>query len=232
MNIGIKQPATPTTDDTPVIGAIYESIAEVKREINATGVGKGRTNTQQNYKYRGIDDALDGFSGPFARNSILVTPVYTTTTRDEIQTRNSKMFRVVVEGVFTFLSLKDGSYITVGPFEAEGVDVLDKATSKAQSISMRNMLFLTFTVPFMGEEDPDGDKQASDYVGDAGGEVLDSEKGGTDEVIDVSESQRKLLDVKLKKAGKDDEWLLGTFGGVSRANINAAIKHIDSQSPR
>lgn len=208
--------------ENTTVGHIFQAIAAVKEEINKTGVAKERENKQQGFPYRGIDDALDAFSGPFARNKILTTPVYRTTTRAEMKTRNSSVNHVVVECHCTFLSLVDGSSITVGPFEGEATDSLDKATTKATSVAMRNLLFLTFTVPF-GAEEPEQDESGRE-VGEPE-EKVNSLNGGP-ATIELSQSQERLMDKKLLIAGRDREWLIDEFGGVSKGNINAALDFI------
>lgn len=203
---------------------IFEAICNVKDEINKRGVSKWRENRQQGFNYRGVDDALNGFSGPFARNKILTTPVFETILRGDMKTKNSSVSHVVVSCVCTFLSLEDGSSITVGPFEGEATDSLDKATTKATSVALRNLLFMTFTVPF-GPEEPEQDETGTERAGDE--DPVNSPSGGP-ATIELSASQERLLDKKLLIAGRDRDWLLNEFGGVSKTNINSALKFVDS----
>lgn len=223
------QQAHDLIEDAPVIGAIFGSLAKVKEEINGIGVGKERNNKQQNFNYRGIDDALNAFSGPFARQQVLPTMVYETITRDVVQTKNSEMARCIVSLVCTFLSLKDGSSITVGPIEGEAFDVLDKSTTKACSVALRNLLFLTFTVPF-GPEEPE------QYEG--GGEIISGDKPAVVDAaaepakISLGISQSSLLTSTLSRAGRSEEWLLENYGAVNRSNFKMAIAYIrDNGAP-
>lgn len=203
---------------------IFEAICNVKDEINKQGVSKWRENRQQGFNYRGVDDALNAFSGPFARNKILTTPVFETTLRGDMKTKNSSVSHVVVSCVCTLLSMEDGSSITVGPFEGEATDSLDKATTKATSVALRNLLFMTFTVPF-GPEEPEQDETGTERAGDE--DQVNSPNGGP-ATIELSTSQERLLDKKLLIAGRDRDWLLNEFGGVSKTNINAALKFVSN----
>lgn len=217
------QQAHDLIEDAPVIGAIFGSLAKVKEEINGIGVGKERENKQQHFNYRGIDDALNAFSGPFARHQVLPTMVYETTLRDVVRTKNSEMSRCIVSLVCTFLSLKDGSSITVGPIEGEAFDVLDKSTTKACSVALRNLLFLTFTVPF-GPEEPE------QYEGDNGiapeAKLKATDAADEPAKISLGVSQKQMLDTTLERAGRDEEWLLNNYGGVDRGNFKSAIGYI------
>ena len=224
---------TNETEDQ-VVGHIFTALSAVKDEINSVGVAKARDNKKQGYKFRGIDDALDAFSGPLARNKILITPSYDKAEISDTDTRNGGSMRFAyVRGTFQFLSLVDGSAIVVGPFEGEASDTLDKALSKACSVAMRNMLFLTFTVPFMGEEDPDSEK-ASDEAADVASRVepvVQSPAGG-ERKIDVTASQGKLLDAKLAAFGRDRDWIMDDFGAVTGQSFKAAMAHIEKHGPK
>ena len=213
------------TETVAPVGKIFQALASVKDEINRVGVAKERDNKQQGFKYRGIDDALNSFSGPFARAKVLTTPVFTTVLRDELKTKNSSLSRVVVQCVCTFLSLEDGSTITVGPFEGEATDVLDKATTKATSVALRNLLFMTFTVPF-GAEEPE-QYEGGEVLGDGQGDQVMSPAGGPAAIEGLSKSQSELLDRRLKSNGIDRETLLNDFGGVSPKNLKRALEWVD-----
>lgn len=212
--------------ETQVVGHIFTALSEVKKEINTTGVSKSRENKQQGFKYRGIDDALDAFSGPLARNDVLVTPSYEKAEFVDLQTKNTTLRLATVRGVFQLLSLRDGSSIMVGPFEGEASDVIDKALTKACSVAMRNMLFLTFTVPFIGEEDPDGDKATTETIGTSDVEPVIQSKAGGERKIDVSVSQGNLLDAKLAACGRDRDWIMDEFGAVTGQTFRAAMDFI------
>lgn len=205
------------------MGKIFSALAAVKDEINKVGVAKERDNKQQGFRYRGIDDALNAFSGPFARAKVMTTPVFTTVLRDELKTKNSSLSRVVVQCVCTFLSLEDGSTITVGPFEGEATDVLDKATTKATSVALRNLLFMTFTVPF-GAEEPE-QYEGGEEVGDQS--EIRSPAGGPATIEGLSKSQGDLLERRLKANGVSRDELLNDFGGVGPQNLKKALEWID-----
>ena len=217
-------------DDSAPVGRIFAALSAVKDEINDKGIPKSQRNEKQRYDYRGIDDAMDGFSGPLARAKVLAVPSYKPYYSGHIETNaGGALQHIVLELFINFLSLEDGSHITAGPFYGEASDVLDKAYSKAQSVAYRNALFLTFNVPLGPEVDPEhSDNGAEAVVGDTGVEPVPAaaSNDGPRE-IDVTASQGKVLDVKLGQAGKDRDWLLQSFGGVHKGNINDAIKHIE-----
>lgn len=208
-------------NDSEKLGHVFTALSAVKREVNATGVPKERENKQAGYKYRGVDDALDLLSGPLARADLMAMPQFETISRGVLETSTGKaMSHVIVKCWVIFVSLKDGSTFTTGEIEGEGTDMLASATSKACSVAYRNLMYLTFTVPFGAEEQEQGNGEIG--LGETGEEPVRQKS----DVIDVSVSQGKLLDAKLKQIGKDREWMLKEYGGFDGKGINAALDFI------
>lgn len=148
---------------------ILKSLLAIQRGIHETGVGKLRTNTEQKFKFRGIDDALYAFAPLLTQHGVLLTPRYHDIIVTPRQTKSGgTTFNVQMQGTFTFTSAEDGSFHTVGPFYGEANDGQDKAISKAESIALRQMFFHTFTVPHEpvigGDPDGQGEEEAGpDY---------------------------------------------------------------------
>lgn len=127
---------------------ILKALHAIQRDIHATGVGKSRTNTEQRFNFRGIDDALYAFAPLLTTHGVLLTPRYHDIEVSPRQTKSGgTTFNVRMQGTFTFTAVEDGSERTVGPFYGEANDGQDKAVSKAESVALRQMFFHTFTVP-------------------------------------------------------------------------------------
>lgn len=205
----------------PQVGKIFGALAAVKRHINSIGVEKSKENEKQGYKFRGIDNVMDAFSGILSQSSVLTTPVYGNLQREKITTSGgSGMFVVTVELVLTFLSLEDGSAITVGPFYGEASDSLDKATSKAHSVAYRNAMLLTFTCPLGPEMDPEmaetdrevaAEQPAKDAQAEAAREPL-------------TESQRSQLLKRLEAVGVTPGDFAMQFGVIHAGNYREAMQ--------
>lgn len=212
--------------ETELTGHIFQAMIDVKQEINAQGVAKERENKKQGFNYRGIDDALNSFSGPFARNDIITTFTFDMVAREPFKTdKGTPMMMTVVSCVCTFLSLRDGSTITVGPFYGEASDVLDKSMTKAHSVAVRNLLFTTFTVPFSPEE-PEQDESDRQI----GGDDVPAQKGNAERTIQLGISSKQLLDTELQASGMTEKQLLNEFGGVSRSNLRDAVHFIRNRN--
>jgi hypothetical protein len=130
---------------------IYQQIAAAKKDVNA--VGKNRKNQQQNYSFRGIDDAMDAFAPLLAEHglTIICEKIEHLANQDVVSKAGAAGYRVVNNYTFRVFA-DDGSSIQ-GQSDGEAIDYGDKCTTKAQSVALREFLFKTFMVPFHTVED-------------------------------------------------------------------------------
>ena len=150
---------------------IYESIAKIIEEIPA--IGKNKTNEQQRFKYRGIDDVMNAMQPLFAKNKVFIVPEVLEQTREERQTqKGGTLIYSICKIQYTFYA-EDGSHvsaITIG----EGMDSGDKATNKAMAIAMKYALFQVFCIPTDEMKDPDSETPPEIIA--KGNEVIDNVK--------------------------------------------------------
>ncbi|MEU8805020.1 ERF family protein [Streptomyces anthocyanicus] len=129
---------------------VFAAIAAVMRD--AMPVGKDKQNTQQNYKFRGIDDVMSAMAGPLRRNGVFILP----TIADHQQQRDGKMTRVLITMRYHVYGPAGDCLVTDMPGEA--FDFADKATNKAQSAALKYLLFTLFMLPVDGRSIDDGDR--------------------------------------------------------------------------
>lgn len=135
---------------------VLTAITAVMKAMAQDGIGKDRKNTVQNYAFRGIDDVYNALSRHLAAQSLVVIPKVLS--RDLVERQGKTggaLFYVTVGMEFRFLSSRDGSDITVGPFMGEAMDSGDKATNKAMSAAYKYMAMQTFCIPIEGDNDAD-----------------------------------------------------------------------------
>lgn len=147
---------------------IQTALLGAMRDICKIGIGKtSQANTgAANYRFRGIDAAMNEMSPILVNNGITVTPKYSELTIQERAKDAGKATRfVTVKGAFTF-SAEDGSSVTAEAY-GEAMDSGDKATIKAQSVAFRTVLFQQFIVPVMAmdTELTDGDDGGDELAG-------------------------------------------------------------------
>jgi len=138
------------TETAPFPPAVYEGIAKVQAAMARVGIGKDRRNTQQDYRFRGIDDVFDVMAPIMADARIVFAPHYSDRQVSERETRNGGvLFYVTLVGRFRVTSTLDGSWIEVTTI-GEAMDSGDKATNKAMSAALKYAAFQLFFVPVEG----------------------------------------------------------------------------------
>lgn len=143
---------TTTAADT---ASIYDCIAAVSAEIAQTGISKNRTNQQQNYKFRGIDDVYNTLAPILAKHKLVILPrILRRECTERTTAKGGVLFYVVVEAEFDFVAAVDGSRHTVRTY-GEAMDSADKATNKAMSAAYKYAAFQTFCIPTEGDNDAD-----------------------------------------------------------------------------
>jgi hypothetical protein len=134
---------------------VYSAIRQVMAAMSAAGISKGRRNQAQGYSFRGIDDVLNGLSGPLTDAGLSILPRCTERVVTERATKNGgALFSVVVKVEFDLIAAEDGSHHTVTTY-GEAMDSADKATNKAMSAAFKYMAILAFCIPT--ESTPDAD---------------------------------------------------------------------------
>lgn len=147
------QRAKPANDTAP---HVIRAMNLVSARLAEGGISKSRNNSQQGYKFRGIDEVLNALSAIIASEKLIIIPHVQTREVTERQAKNGgALFSVVVRVDYTFISAEDGSREVVGPFDGEAMDSADKATNKAMSAAYKYMAIQTFCIPTEGDNDAD-----------------------------------------------------------------------------
>ena len=144
---------------------IYSAIVDAMGQINA--IAKGRSNSMQNFKYRGIDDVMNELHPILAKCGIFIVPTVLEEQRAEGKTsKGGIIYFTRLKIKFTFYA-KDGSFfesVVIG----EAMDSGDKASNKALSIGLKYALLQVFCIPT--EDDKDPDSTSYDFIENKGAE--------------------------------------------------------------
>jgi len=141
-----------TKNDTP---KVYAAIAGVMADIAKEGIAKGRSNQQQGYKFRGIDDVYNALSPILSAHGLVMLP--RVLSRELVERKNQKgtaLFYVTVDMEFTLVCAEDGSAHVVKTY-GEAMDSGDKATNKAMSAAYKYAAMQAFCIPTEGDNDAD-----------------------------------------------------------------------------
>lgn len=144
---------------------IYKKMSEVMKDVGA--VGKDQKNTQQGFKFRGIDQFVNALYPALTKHAVFMSPrcVMEAHELKEVVRSSGKSGidkHVTIYMEYDFFA-EDGSKVTIGPIPAEGLDSGDKATNKALSAALKYALIQTFSIPTedMAEADLDSPEIAA-----------------------------------------------------------------------
>jgi hypothetical protein len=134
---------------------VYQSISLVSAELAHEGISKDRSNQQQGYKFRGIDDCLNALAPLLSRSNLVILPEVLERDVVERQTKSGgALFYVTVKVKYAFVNSEDGSRHDVVTY-GEAMDSADKATNKAMSAAYKYAVIQAFCIPTEGENDAD-----------------------------------------------------------------------------
>src|SRR3990172_4868014 len=117
---------------------IYDALAAVMADVQA--VRKGGTNTQQHYRFRGIDAVVNAVAPALRRHRVIVVPDVRTFDYGtvEVGAKRTPMGHARVVVAYMFYG-PAGDHI-VSSAAGEAFDSGDKATPKAMSVAFRTAL--------------------------------------------------------------------------------------------
>ena len=134
---------------------VYKAIVQVSQALAQDGVTKSRSNTQQGYKFRGIDDVLNALSPMLTNAGLVILPRCTERNVVERQTKSGgALFYTTLKVDFDFIAASDGSIHTVTTY-GEAMDSGDKSTNKAMSAAYKYAAIQAFCIPTEGDNDAD-----------------------------------------------------------------------------
>lgn len=140
------------------VGKIMAAMSQANKDI--TAVDKSRSNKEQGFKFRGIDEVYNEVHDCLAKNDIFVLPRTLERTETERMSKyGTRQSFIVVKVEFDFMCGLDGSKVTAGPLFGEALDISDKGTNKAMSFAIKTCLLQVFTIPTQDEagKEKDGD---------------------------------------------------------------------------
>lgn len=134
---------------------VYKAIVAVMAKIGKEGISKDRSNQQQGYKFRGIDDVYNALSPILSENNLVLIPTVLSENRREGQTKSGGvLFYVTLRIQYDIISALDGSRVT-SVVSGEAMDSADKATNKALSAAYKYLCMQLFCIPTEADNDAD-----------------------------------------------------------------------------
>lgn len=137
------------------VPAVYGAIQKVLERFSSSGLAKGRTNTQQGYQFRGIDDVYNMLSTYLVEAGLLILPRVVSTETLQYESKNGGiLFNVKLMVEYDLIAVADGSVVTCR-VAGEAMDSADKASNKAMSAAYKYLCLQAFCIPTEGDNDAD-----------------------------------------------------------------------------
>lgn len=129
---------------------IYKKIGDILKEV--APIAKDRKNTQQNYNFRGIEDATNMLQPLLAKYGVFpATENIEQVSSEAVQSKSgSAGYHYVNRYTFHFYA-EDGSFVKTMA-DGEAIDYGDKSSNKAYSTAYREALWKLFIVPFEADD--------------------------------------------------------------------------------
>lgn len=140
------------------MSAVYKAIENVMSDLSKIGISKDKTNQQQGFKYRGVDDVMNELSAILPKRGLLILPrVMKREFIERVSGSGKPLFYTTLEIEYDFVSSEDGSIHKVGPMIGEAMDSGDKSANKAMAIAYKYVCFQAFCIPTEATVDPDAE---------------------------------------------------------------------------
>ncbi|MET9555120.1 ERF family protein [Streptomyces sp. NPDC006645] len=151
----IKTAYEPAPAGTPAdLPRVFQVIHGVMRDVMP--VGKDQKNRQQDYSFRGVDDAMSAMAGPMRNHGCFIAPEIASHNQ---RPRGEKGTHTVIKMLYRIYGpAGDCLHVTV---PGEAMDTADKSTNKAMSAALKYMLFQVFMIPVDARSIDDSDRDDS-----------------------------------------------------------------------
>ncbi len=214
--------------DTSKYG-VYKAIAAVMKDLAKTGIAKSSENTQQGYKFRGIDQVYGALSPLLSEHGLCVLPRVTNrSVVERVTQRGGTLFYTTLTVEFDFVCAEDGSkhtVVTVG----EAMDSGDKSSNKAMSAAYKYACIQTFCIPTEGDNDADATTHEvaspAQLLADKFTAALNGDYPGTTEEEQLANQAAAVLTVHVDAAHDQEIYRAGwkLLGSKERSAIKKLI---------
>lgn len=208
--------------------SVVEAWSAVMSDVQA--VGKGSTNTQQGYRFRGVDAVVNAVGPALRKHGVLLLPKVLKVAYNvvEVGKQRTLMRECTVEVEYTIYGPAGDSITCTSVGEA--MDSGDKSTPKAMSVAYRVALLQALCIP---TDEPDVDSQTyerSERPVEPQWDPIEQEvlyDGWAAEIAKASAEQIPDIGQRLLKAKRGGEMSPATYqklaslGGRRKAELDA-----------
>lgn len=203
---------------------IFKAILGVMADIGH--IGKDNVNSQQKYKFRGIDQVYNALQPAMIKNGVFAVPIVEKEERTErVNEKGTVIFYSRLHVTYRFYA-DDESYVEAKVI-GEAMDTGDKATNKAMSAAYKYACFQVFCIPTEemrdSEENTYEDIQAQRAPSNKQQVPADQQPDYDPSNDPIDEVKKKTLLEVMKKKGVSEKAILDRY----KINSLEEMKMID-----
>ena len=142
-------------------GIIYSKLIKIMTDIGP--VKKDKTNENQGWAFRGVDDFMNALNPLFAKHGVIPIMAVQNSKREKIIAKSGATIISTLLDIKITLYAEDGSNVDLFVY-GEAMDLGDKSTNKAMSYGFKYAMMFTFCIPT--DDIDDGDKDTFDIKGE------------------------------------------------------------------
>lgn len=198
--------------------SVVEALSKVMSEVQA--VGKGSTNTQQGYRFRGIDAVVNEVGPALRKHGVIMLPTVEDVHYNvvEVGKQRTLMRECTVRVRYAFHGPAGDviECVSIG----EAMDSGDKATPKAMSVAYRVALLQALCIP---TDEPDADSQSYERSAPAqqpawdAGEQQSLREAYESEIAKASTEEIAEIGKRVQNARRDGLLSPTTYGHLAKA---------------
>lgn len=212
---------------------IFEALCDVMTEIEA--VTKSKTNAQQNYKYRSIDDVYNMIQPIFGKHKIFILPKVIEIKEEERQSKSGGVLYYTTLTIDYSFYASDGSSVTTTAV-GKAMDSGDKSLDKAKSSAMKYLLLQMFVIPTEEDKDierdnPEPKEKPQPPAQDDLSLVYIAKINEVDNIFELKNWVDKHTP-ELKKLNKDDQAIIRNLLAKRRTELQTKQDKINAEKAR
>jgi hypothetical protein len=219
------------------IGKIYGSICDIMGDIGA--ISKDKTNSQQGYKFRGVDDVYGALQPVLVKHRVFPVPMILEERReDKLSSKGNALIYTILRMKYR-LYADDGSFVECEVI-GEGMDSGDKSANKAMSVAYKYAMFQLLCIPTEAV-DPDSESHTIAPPAKAPAKALRPDLNAEPEIKEPdnagSKATAEQVEVLRKTYVGANLTKLMTKNGITRledisfANADRLIKQLSPKAP-
>lgn len=175
---------------------VHVAWARVMADVRSIGKGSTYSAPGTRFNFRGVDEILNGVAPAVRRHGVIVMPVRVEAEgRDTTTSKGSAMRETTVTVDYLVMGPAGDCLPHLGQSRGEALDTMDKGTTKAMSVALRNFYIQALSIPTR-DTDPEADSALKGL--ERGEQPMPKATDYRDEIVDPNTSLARLRQIRAE----------------------------------